>query len=90
MTPPAPRPREIYPCYYVVIPRENEVAGARAPAAGEQLAGGEGEAVLVVAVGDRRAVEAREVHLELYPIVTSQYSTPTSYQVSYHIQSLFF
>jgi hypothetical protein len=26
----------------------------------------------------------------LYPIVTSQYSSTTSYRVSYHIRSLFF
>ena len=31
-----------------------------------------------------------EVRVGLNPIVTSQYSSPTSYQVSYHIQWLFF
>ena len=38
-----------------------------------------------------RAREARDHRrLGLYPIVTLQYSSTTSYQVSYHIQYLFF
>jgi hypothetical protein len=40
------------------------------------------------AVADEEA-EA-EVRLGIYPIVTFQYSSTTLYQVSYHIQYLFF
>jgi hypothetical protein len=34
--------------------------------------------------------DAMAVELGLYPIVTSQYSSTTLYQISYHIQYLFF
>ena len=42
----------------------------------------------VMAAGRRRDDGGRAGGLQvgLYPIVTSQYSSPTSYQVSYHIQ----
>jgi hypothetical protein len=32
----------------------------------------------------------RALHLGVYPIATFQYGSTTSYQVSYHIQQLFF
>jgi hypothetical protein len=35
-------------------------------------------------------LDRRPRHLGLYPTVTSQYGSTALYQVSYHIQSLFF
>jgi hypothetical protein len=53
--------------------------------------------VAVLRLCDRHAAEnpfsdapSAEVGLGLYPIVTFQYSSTTLYQVSYHIQYLFF
>jgi hypothetical protein len=54
---------------------------------GEGLLGGHG---LVARVARHPALPPRAEDLGLYPIVTFQYSSTTLYQVSYHIQYLFF